>query len=424
AGDSHGNRGVQRRQRSSQQDKDVRHRRGSAETSLAAGGAPPTDSEQEQQGLEKKRKLNPLETLLMVYTQTSARKDARSDRQYPFFTGLPLKPYFDRPTVRTEEIPGVMWAFEQPQEFFNVSVNIRMTAVRLEGGGLWVHAPVAPTEECVNLVEELGEEVRYIVLPTTAFEHKVYVKPFSDRFPRAQVYACPGQWSWPINLPPSFRVDGVLCEGERAPWEDEVECKLFSPPIGGVGPSNEVIFFHKATKTLLVTDCVICIPRDPPAIIGVEGLLQAAADEGEEPRPDSPENRRQGWAKMCLQVLFLGPALPSTFGVVSEKLVVSPVLRTLTLKRVQPYVKEFASEVCRDWPDIKGFLACHYSRRVPATTGDFRRAFGFAFANVDGGKKGSPPAAGSGPAGEKKQAFGDAGGFLKSLGLDRLLKAG
>lgn len=95
---------------------------------------------------------------------------------------------------------------------------------------------------------------------------------------------------------------------------------------------------------------------------------------------------------------------------------------TLPLQRVQPYVKEFASEVCRDWPDIKGFLACHYSRRVPATTQDFRRAFGFAF---DGGKKGSSQAAGSGPVGEKKkQAFGDAGGFLKSLGLDRLLKAG
>lgn len=27
---------------------------------------------------------------------------------------------------------------------------------------------MAPTEECVRLVEELGEEVRYIVLPTTA----------------------------------------------------------------------------------------------------------------------------------------------------------------------------------------------------------------------------------------------------------------
>lgn len=43
-----------------------------------------------------------------------------------------------------------------------------MTAVKLDEGGLWVHAPVAPTEECVRLVEELEEEVRYIVLPTTA----------------------------------------------------------------------------------------------------------------------------------------------------------------------------------------------------------------------------------------------------------------
>lgn len=46
------------------------------------------------------------------------------------------------------------------------------------------------------------------------FEHKVYVKPFSDRFPGAKVYSCPGQWSWPINLPPNFPVDGVLCEGD------------------------------------------------------------------------------------------------------------------------------------------------------------------------------------------------------------------
>lgn len=54
-----------------------------------------------------------------------------------------------------------------------------------------------------------------------------------------------------------------------------------------------MVFFHKASNTLLVTDCVICIPRDPPAIIGVEGLLEAAADEGESPRTDSPENRRE-----------------------------------------------------------------------------------------------------------------------------------
>lgn len=75
-------------------------------------------------------------------------------------------------------------------------------------------------------------------------------------------------------------------------------------------------------------------------------------------------------------------------------------------KRVLPYVKEFASEVCQDWPDIKGFISCHYSRRVPATTRDFRRAFGFAF---------------SGDATEEKK---EPGGFLQGLGLDRLLGVG
>jgi len=62
---------------------------------------------------------------------------------------------------------------KQPQGFFNVTTPIRATVVRLADGRLWVHAPVAPTKECLRLLNELGGEVAYIVLPTTAFEHKV-----------------------------------------------------------------------------------------------------------------------------------------------------------------------------------------------------------------------------------------------------------
>lgn len=51
---------------------------------------------EEQKGVSEARKLNPLETIIKVYTDTAKRTDARPDRQYPFFTGLPLKPYFDR----------------------------------------------------------------------------------------------------------------------------------------------------------------------------------------------------------------------------------------------------------------------------------------------------------------------------------------
>ena len=70
-------------------------------------------------------------------------------------------------------IPNKVYAFEQEQCLYNVSVNIRMLAVVLESGGLWIHAPIAPTKECIRLIQELGYPVEHIVLPTFAIEHKV-----------------------------------------------------------------------------------------------------------------------------------------------------------------------------------------------------------------------------------------------------------
>eukprot|EP00967_Tisochrysis_lutea_P070122 scaffold92379_cov20-Tisochrysis_lutea.AAC.1 len=78
--------------------------------------------------------------------------------------------------------------------------------------GLWVHAPVAPTAECVRLVKELGAPVEYIVLPTYAYEHKAFVGPFSRAFPKAKVYVTPYQWSFPLNLPLQFF--GIFPDGQ------------------------------------------------------------------------------------------------------------------------------------------------------------------------------------------------------------------
>ncbi len=51
-----------------------------------------------------------------------------------------------------------MWVFEQTQalELFNVYTPVRMTVIKLASGGLWVHAPVAPTEECIRLLKVGG----------------------------------------------------------------------------------------------------------------------------------------------------------------------------------------------------------------------------------------------------------------------------
>lgn len=152
---------------------------------------------------------------------------------------------------------------------------VRMTAVRLASGGIVVHAPVAPTAECVALLEALGGEVEAVVLPTTLYEHKVrarrrartcahryshtcmcacvythanthkhthtqiFLAPFARRYPRARVYVAPGQFSFPVDLPlPLLGVFGaeVLSEDDAGtPWEGEMECRILRPPalVGG-----------------------------------------------------------------------------------------------------------------------------------------------------------------------------------------------
>ena len=73
-----------------------------------------------------------------------------------------------------------------------------------------------------RLLKELGN-VAYIVLPVTAVEHKQYMGGFVEKFPKAKVYVAPGQFSWPVDVPLGFRVDGILENGVKFPFSDELD---------------------------------------------------------------------------------------------------------------------------------------------------------------------------------------------------------
>ena len=60
----------------------------------------------------------------------------------------------------------------------------------MKSGGLLVYAPVAPTEECIALVNELNAPVEYILLPTTLFEHKLFMGPFQVRYALRRRKSC------------------------------------------------------------------------------------------------------------------------------------------------------------------------------------------------------------------------------------------
>ncbi len=43
----------------------------------------------------------------------------------------------------------------------------------------------------MRLVKELELPIEYIVLPTFAYEHKIFLGPFSRAFPQAKVWIAP-----------------------------------------------------------------------------------------------------------------------------------------------------------------------------------------------------------------------------------------
>ncbi|KAL6745998.1 hypothetical protein V8C86DRAFT_2957901 [Haematococcus lacustris] len=340
------------------------------------------------------------------------RPEKRPSQFYAFITGFPfpLGPAFQRKTVRYEVERGTIWTFEQTQalELFDVYTPVRMTVIKLKSGGLWVHAPVAPTEECVRLVKELGAPVEYIVLPTFAYEHKAFVGPFSRQFPKAKVYVSPYQWSFPLNLPPQFF--GIFPAGELksddpdTPWADEIEQKVFLPPSIGVGDFVrfcEVAFFHKRSRTLLVTDAVLYVDQQPPDIIPVPSLLELARDNllarfvaggrtaqevkeiaRPEPVEDTPANRRRGWMRMALLVLYFSPSdlldPEESFRAISNRLFVGPVVELLVYNKVLPYVRAWVDDIVSSW-NFRQIIPCHFAAPVKADPLDFKRAFTFAY---------------------------------------------
>jgi hypothetical protein len=215
-----------------------------------------------------------------------------------------------------ELIPGEVWGFEQLQGIWYVAVPIRMTVLRLSGG-LLLYAPIAPTGEVLRELRRLEERhgpVVTIVLPTSSgLEHKLPVPAMARAFPAARIWLTPRQWSFPLNLPSAwlgFPADRtrVLFE-QGVPHADELEWLPLGPLDLGVGTFLEAVCLHRASGALLLTDALVGIPPDPPALFALDPtpLLFHARDRGDEPLRDTAGNRQRGWRRLVIFASYLRP---------------------------------------------------------------------------------------------------------------------
>ena len=342
-----------------------------------------------------------------------------------FWSLVPIYPYRKRRTIRQEVVTDTIWTFDQLQGIFYVVVPIRMTVIKLETGGLLVYAPVAPTPECIRLVNELVAihgEVKYIILPTiSGLEHKVFVAPFARQFPQAQIYIAPNQWSFPLNLPlswlgfPTQRTHVLPADSSQCPFGDEFDYAILGDIDLRLGQFEEVALLHKRTHTLLVTDTIVSIPETPPAIIELDlyPLLFHARDSALEAIEDTYPNRRKGWQRICLFAMYFRSSVlqvpkwsktllnamrspnkskQAYFGLFpfdwqenwqdsfrtlrgDGRLLVAPILQNLILNRAPQETLAWADKIAA-W-DFHRLIACHFDSPVAATPQQFRQAFSF-----------------------------------------------
>ena len=347
------------------------------------------------------------------------------DWLWPFWPAVPLYPYGRRRTLRTEVVKDTVWTFDQIQGILYVVVPIRMTVVKLEAGGLLIYAPVAPTPECIQLVKELVAKhgnVKYIILPTiSGLEHKVFVGPFARRFPNAEVFVAPNQWSFPLNLPlswlgfPEQRTHVLPKDSSQTPFASEFDYAVLGPIELGPGRFGEVAFFHKRSRTLLVTDSVLCVPQDPPAIVQLDPypLLFHAKDNAFDVVEDTQASRRKGWQRISLFAFYFQPSAleaiqmgqsirdalkapersrKAYFGWYPFKwkkdwkqsfealrgggrLFVAPILQTLILNRAPKETIDWADKVA-SW-NFHRIVPCHFDSPIEADSRQFRQAFAF-----------------------------------------------
>jgi hypothetical protein len=143
-----------------------------------------------------------------------------------------------------------LWIVDSgPQEVGGLSLPVRMTVIRLRNGNVWLHSPTRFNAELRREIETLGP-IRHLVAPNIA--HWTHLKDWQSRCPAATTSAAPNLRQRTQVQREGLRLDRDLTEAPPEDWGSEIE-QIVVP--GGMD-FREVAFFHRPTRTLLLTDLI------------------------------------------------------------------------------------------------------------------------------------------------------------------------
>lgn len=161
-----------------------------------------------------------------------------------------------------------LWIHERPLRFWGLETGTRMTIVRLHGG-LFVHCPAPLSTALRTEVDALGP-VRALV--ASSLFHHLGVQSWIDAHPRAIACACPGLERKRSDI----RWDRVLGDSPEPEWRGELEQVFFAART----MENEVVFFHRDSRTMICADVVFNLARHPSRLTRLVAFLMANREPG------------------------------------------------------------------------------------------------------------------------------------------------
>jgi hypothetical protein len=129
-----------------------------------------------------------------------------------------------------------------------------MTVVRLSNGDLFLHSPIKFDEKLATELRGLGR-VRHLVSPNQF--HYAHIGEWARTFPETISWASPRvrRRARARHVNVAFTRD--LDIGAPEDWRREIDQLLFPG-----GYFKEFVFFHNASRTLILTDTIINIELD------------------------------------------------------------------------------------------------------------------------------------------------------------------
>ncbi|MFT3724566.1 MAG: DUF4336 domain-containing protein [Hyphomonadaceae bacterium] len=158
----------------------------------------------------------------------------------------------------------------------------RMAIIRLSDGGIFIWSPVAPSPELRDEIDTLGP-VRFLVAPNSL--HHVFLPHWRAAYPAAILYAPPGLRERRKDI--AFEAD--LGDEPPKAWAGQVD----QVPVRGNRITTEIVFFHRASSTVLFTDLIQHFPKGwfkgwRAIIAGLDGMTGS--------RPQVPQKFRIAFA--------------------------------------------------------------------------------------------------------------------------------